>query len=90
MNGIQPMRFPILFTSCYLMAKHFVQSKDYVFLIKETIQTKTQSGSGKTITTSFTAFSNSANVNQTKVQNAAISWNTKSIRTEWIEAVPLL
>lgn len=70
------MHFLILF-SCYLMGKYFAQAKDYVFLVKETIQTKTQSGSGKTIATSFIASRISAEVNQTKVQNAATSWNTK-------------
>lgn len=72
------MHFLILFSCCYLMAKYFVQAKDYVFLAEETIQTKTQSGSGKTIATSFIASRISAKVNQTKVQNAATSWNTKS------------
>lgn len=55
---------------------------DYVFLRKQTIQTKTQNGSRKTTATSFIASSISAEVNQTKVQNAAVSWNTKRIRME--------
>ncbi|XP_063212367.1 uncharacterized protein LOC134525444 [Chroicocephalus ridibundus] len=49
---------------------------------KRDIQTKVQSGSGKTPATSFTASSISAEVNQTKVQNAAFSWNPKRIRMD--------
>ncbi|XP_013799057.1 uncharacterized protein [Apteryx mantelli] len=90
MDGIQLTHFPILLT-CYLVAMYIVQATDYVSLINELMQTKTQSGSGKTRAPDGVIASSISDkeVHQTTMQSATISWKTR-IRMDSSSSSPLI